>query len=311
MEHLNCIEYLIKMKTFYSRPVGRTGKRLDKNSKRPTPTNLKNFILSKHAALTAWMLAENVCEFQWKVMEWLGAMNSKSVDVWPNELSLYHSKRTKTANFRPGDTGASRMAIGVQKLCKTKSPRLLLVPVSLFINPVYKGKDKDEERYYADNNWETIHQLGLVVDPVTKTYYLFEPSRTLAIFSDRVKIRLSALFKLIGFKEQRPCNIANSSSWSDDLCVSWMIYFFAMVILNPSLPPSTIRSEMNYKGLLECLYYLFTTFRWPFDEDQCAIYTLGDEFPEMAIDPNETLKDASRGLDPHEFDAIDVFGLSV
>jgi hypothetical protein len=152
--------------------------------------------------------------------------------------------------------------------------------------------------------------VGLVVDPLTKTFYLFEPSSTMAVFSNRVKVRFSALFKLIGFNEGKTCGFLSSLALDDeDMCVSWMMYFFASVVLNPTTPPLKLRAEITYKGLLLFLYYVFTTFRWPFDNKPCGVYLLGDEYPELALAAGETLEDASYGLEPHEFKAVDVLGV--
>jgi len=293
------------MKTFYSHTFGQ--KRQGKKPQKPTDAVLKEFVLSKRAALTVWMLAANVCGFQWDVMEWLASKNSSKIEIWPNEIQLYHSSRSKKADFRPEDTGASRMVIGVQKICKSKTPRLLLVPVTLFHNPVSRhAKD-----YYADENWVTAHQMGLVVDPVAKTYYLLDPSSMMGIFSQRAKIRLAALFKLTGFVEGQTCKMLPYLARSDDeeMCGPWMMYFFASVILNPTMKPVSIQRHMNYKGLLEFLYYVYTTFKWPLGKEECSVYALGDEYPDLAIVSGQTLQDASYGLEPEEFDAIDEFGV--
>lgn len=278
--------------------------------KRPSKRVLENFIEFKRAALTSWLLAENLCGFHWRVMEMLKD-RSKRVGLWKKDLSLYYSSKTKSGQFRPGDPNPSRMAIEVQRLMK-KCPQkdLLLVPISLFLGPTLKEGSKN---YYEEESWKTIHLLGLLVNLKTKTYYLFDPSATLSLFSSRAKRRLTRLFKFIGIKEEPLCElnffIKGLARDDEDLCVSWATYFFGLTILNPQMKTETIRANMTYRGLVEFLYYLYTAFRWPFDEGACAIFSLGPTYPEILVEPGETLQEASTGLEPHEFEEIDILGV--
>ena len=278
--------------------------------KKPSVKVLKKFIDDGHAAFTAIMLAQNICDWEWKTLEFI-CSGTKDVAIHAHEIRLFYwptslAGKQSRADFEPGDVHPSRLAISVQKIVELKHPRLLLIPVSLFRGAKKGPKTKGA---YKEDNWEVAHRLGLLVNPITKTFFLFEPAGPLsAIISRHAVKRLEKLFKPIGYSYRSLCSLgANLQRGEDDLCVPWSLYFFASVIAHPKRNEKELTKGMSYKGLIEFLYYLFHKMRN--QDDACGVYLLGDDYPEVRIDTFETLEDATYGLEPEEFDGIDILGI--
>jgi hypothetical protein len=259
---------------------------------------LRRFVDSGHAAFTVFMLAENVCGWEWAALNYIS--RSAKVPIHKKEIKFFI--KDGKAHQDPEDLEASRLAVGTQKLVKKKDTKLLLVPIVMYIGSKTRGLS------YDDDDWNTSHRMGLMVNPKTKDFYLFDPCPTMRLFSKHVITALEKRFRLLGYKHEAPCGMRLCLQRDDDeMCVPWSLYFFGMVVANSGASKEAILGAMSYKGLLKFLYYLFRNMRN--EGEACNVYALGDEYPEVQVATFETLEDAVYGLAPEEFDAIDVYGV--